>query len=59
MKRNDKKYRSVNKYNDLLIEMRYKGNPWGDWIFKASHKANDHYTYVPELGVFRSNVSYS
>lgn len=54
----DKEYRIVKKYGKTFVEVRYKGTEWSNWLFKASNKPKKYYTYIPELGVYRCNISY-
>lgn len=53
----EKEYRFVNRFGRVYVEIRYKGEPWTGWLFKASEKPHKYWNFVPELGVYVSNVS--
>ena len=50
-------YRFVNRFGRVYVEVRYKGSPWTGWLFECSGEPKENWIYIPELGVYRSNVS--
>lgn len=52
-----KEYRLVHKWGRMFVEIRYKGNEWRGWMFAASKAWKRNWIYVPELDVYRCNVS--
>lgn len=53
----DREYRLVNKWGRMFVEARYKGEEWSGWLFAASKTEKRNWIYVPELDVYRCNVS--
>ena len=56
--RDEREYRLVKKHGMTFVEIRYKGHDWTNWLFKASEKPHKYWIHIPELGVYRCNVSY-
>ena len=50
--------RIVKKWGLTFVEIRYKGENWHGWLFLASETPKRNYIYVPELNIYRSNISY-
>ena len=55
--KNQMEYRRVIKYGRQLVEIRYKGTEWTGWYFLISDEPKKYWIYIPELNVWRSNVS--
>ena len=52
-------YRIIKKWGLLFVELRYKGSDWSNWLFRASETPKTtNWIYIPELGLYRSNVSF-
>ena len=53
-----KEYRLVKRFGRTFVEIRYKGGEWRGWLFATSETPKARWIYVPEVGLWRSNVSY-
>ena len=54
---NRMEYRKVVKYGIPTVEIRYTGAEWAGWYFLFSEEPKKYWIYIPELNVWRSNVS--
>lgn len=50
-------YRRVRKWGHDVVEARYIGTEWTGWYFAISKEPKAHWIYIPELNVYRCNVS--
>ena len=57
MKRQALEYRKVIKWGRQCVEARYIGTEWTGWYFLYSQEPKAGWIYIPELNVWRCNVS--
>ena len=55
--RNMVEYRIVKKYGRTFVEARYQGEEWNGWLFLTSTEPRKHWIYIPDLDIWRCNVS--
>ena len=55
---NEKEYRIAKLWGLTFVEIRYKGEEWHNWLFLASETPKKGWIYVPEVNMYRRNVSY-
>lgn len=58
MAKETKEYRIVKWLDLTFVEVRYKGEEWHNWLFLASETPKKNYIFVPEVNMYRRNVSY-
>jgi hypothetical protein len=50
-------YRRVTKWGRQCVEARYIGTEWTGWYFLIADEPKAGWIYIPELNVWRCNVS--
>ena len=50
-------HRLVTRFGRTYVEYRYVGDEWCDWLFPASTTPHRYWKYIPEYGLYVSNVS--
>lgn len=50
-------YRIVKKYGRTFVEARHQNEEWNGWLFLTSTEPREHWIYIPDLDIWRCNVS--